>query len=202
MLGKLRIWLRALLRKSEMEREMDEELRDHIERQIEQNIRLGMNSEEARYAARKAFGGVEQAKERSRDTRGVRWLEEFWQDLRFGARMLVKNPSFAFIALLTLALGIGINTALFTVFDAFVLKPLPLKEPDRIVKISGRMRDGGQNRLFSYPEYLDYRANNQVFEGLVAWNKALGVLGEKPAGPDDDSSVSAFSHEYIFGQLV
>src|SRR5262245_57674735 len=83
MLSKLKTGLRALLRRSGMERELDEELRLHIERQTEQNIRLGMSPEEARYAARKAFGGVEQAKERSRDARGVRWLEDLWQDLRY-----------------------------------------------------------------------------------------------------------------------
>src|SRR5512145_934273 len=107
MLSKLGTALRALLRKSEMERELDEELRQHIERQTEQNIRLGMNPEEARYAARKAFGGLEQSKERSRDARGARGLEELWLDLRYGARMLVKNPGFSLVAVITLGLGIG-----------------------------------------------------------------------------------------------
>src|SRR5215475_15136756 len=92
MLNKFKMKLRALLRKSQMERELDEELRDHVDRQTEQNIRLGMTPEEARSAALKTFGGVEQAKERSRDARGVRRLEDLWQDLRYGMRMLLKAP--------------------------------------------------------------------------------------------------------------
>ncbi len=89
MLSRLKTALRALLRRTQVERELDEELRYHIEQQTEQNIRLGMNPEEARYAARKAFGGVEQAKERSRDARGVRWLEDFWK--RCGASCLLAH---------------------------------------------------------------------------------------------------------------
>jgi putative ABC transport system permease protein len=178
MLSKLRTRLRALLRKSEMERDLDEELRYHIEQQTEQNLRLGMNPEEAHTAARKAFGGVEQAKERSRDARGVRWIEDLRQDLRYGARMLAKSPSFTVVAALTLALGIGANAAIFTVFNAVALRPLPVNDSERVVKAyrnalaeTERAAYGAINSmsLFSYPEYIGQRDNTQSFSGLTAY---------------------------------
>lgn len=125
MLSKLKTRLRTLLRRSEIERELDDELRYHIERQSEQNIRMGMNPEAARDAARRAFGGVEQAKELSRDARGARWIEDLWQDLRYGLRMLAQNPGFTLVVAITLALGIGANSAIFGLVDAAFLRPLP-----------------------------------------------------------------------------
>ncbi|MGH9844501.1 MAG: ABC transporter permease, partial [Blastocatellia bacterium] len=119
-------------------------------------------------------------------------------DVRFGLRMLRKNPGFSLVAILTLALGIGVNTALFTVFDALMLKPLPLKDPDSLVNLSGVDQGGGRHKLFSYLDYLDYRDRNRTLTGLVAWNKAAVVLGEAQTGRDDVSVGAG----HIFGQIV
>jgi putative ABC transport system permease protein len=174
MLSRLKTALRALLHGTQVERELDEELRYHIEQQTEQNIRLGMNPEEARCAARKAFGGVEQAKERSRDARGVRWLEELRQDVRYGVRVLIKNPGFTLIAVLTLALGIGANTAIFSVVNAVLFKPLLYPQSDLLVQIwQTNPRANRWGEWISYPAFVDYRRQNQVFEDTAAYRPWL-----------------------------
>jgi MacB-like periplasmic core domain/FtsX-like permease family len=162
MLNKLRLRLRALFFKSKMEEELDEEVRFHLEREIEENIARGMTPEEARYAAIRSFGGVERVKEESRDVRGIRLLEELWQDLRYGARMLMKQPGFTLIAALTLSLGIGANTAIFSLINTVLLRPLAVAHPERLARIYPRGSQGT-----SFPNYRDLAAGNQVFSELA-----------------------------------
>src|SRR5258706_12278624 len=122
------------------------------------------------------------------------------QDLRYGVRTLWKKPGFTFVAIFTLALGIGVNTALFSVFDAFVLKPLPLKDPDSLVSVGGVTAQGEGRRLFSYRDYLDYRDQNSTLSDVIAWNKVRATLGEAPPHQGDDEFAEGY--EYLFGQIV
>src|SRR5262245_20811163 len=168
MLNKLRLRLRALLFKSKMEEELDEEAQFHLEREIEENIVRGMTPEEARYAALRSFGGVERVKEESRDVRGVRLLEEIWQDLRYGARMLLKQPGFTLIAVITLALGIGANTAIFSVVNAVLLRPLPYRDPDRIVTVGHYRAMFDDDVVFGW-DFLEWRDQAKVFEQIAAY---------------------------------
>ncbi len=183
MLSGLKTALRALLRRPEMERELDEELLYHIEQQTEQNIRLGMSPEEARHAARKAFGGVEQAKERSRDARGVRWLEDLRQDLGYGARMSIKNPGFTLIAIITLSLGIGANTAIFSVVYGVMLRPLPYHEPERLIRLwTNNTNENNPKDGTSYPNLVDWRSQTRTFAEIANYGGDMVFLtaGDAP----------------------
>src|SRR6266516_2737356 len=122
--------LRSLFRWAQADQELDDELRDHLERKTQEYVAQGMTQEEAHRRARLDLEGIEQTKEECRDARRVNLVENFFQDLRYGLRMLRKNLGFTAIAVLTLALGIGVNTTLFTAFDSIALKPLPVKDPE------------------------------------------------------------------------
>ncbi len=170
-LRQLRGWLVRLFsgfNRKQREREFAEELESHLALHIEDNLRAGMSPEEARRQALIKLGGVTLAQELHREQRGLPMLETFWQDLRFGLRMLRKQPGFSLIAILTLALGIGANTAIFSVVDATVLRPLPYPESERLVALWSKT--SSMNRFGScVPDYRAWRDQNQVFEGLGAF---------------------------------
>jgi putative ABC transport system permease protein len=174
MLHKLFHRLRKHLQISKAERELDAELRFHLEMETEKNIRRGLNKEEARLAARRSFGGIEYTKEIYRDVSRFRWLEEIWQDLHYGARILLKKPGFTSIAVLTLALGIGANTAVFSVIDSVLLRELPYADADRLVMI-WETHPTVHGQVGTYPDFLDWRAQSQSFQGMAAFsNKTYG----------------------------
>jgi predicted permease len=163
--------VRGLVRAETIHREIDEEARFHIEMRIDENIRRGMPPEDARRDAERRFGNLTRMKERGYEVRGGRWLETLWQDLRFGARMLLKNPGFTLIAITTLALGIGANTAIFTLVNAVFLQPLPVSEPARLMSVFGMDEKNPQIDFstISWPNFKDYRDQNDVFTGMIAF---------------------------------
>jgi predicted permease len=144
--------LRALFRRDRMERELAEELDFHLEMQARKHRAAGADDDAARARARREFGNVELVKEDSRDTRHVRALEEVAQDIRFGARLLRRSPTFAIVAIVAIGLAIGINAGFFTLIDAFVWRPVPVARPERLVKVGLRLSNGGGSIVFAHPQ--------------------------------------------------
>ena len=162
-------WLRSLFRRNTAEKELGSELRFHIERQVEENIAAGMPPKEARRAAIREFGGVEQAKEECRDARRVNYLENLTKDIRYGFRMLRKSPSFTFFAVAVLALGIAANSAIFSIADAVLVRPLPYADSNRLVIVWEEASAYGFPKNTPAPgNFSDWKSRNQVFDDVAA----------------------------------
>src|SRR5947208_9058177 len=130
--------LRSLFRWAQADHELEEELRDHLDRKSEEYVAQGMRQEEAHRRARLDLDGIEQTKEKCRDARRVNWIQDFVQDLRFGLRILRKSPGFTAAVVLTLALGIGATTTIFTLIDAVMLKSLPVANPKQLIRVGAK----------------------------------------------------------------
>jgi putative ABC transport system permease protein len=161
------LW-RNIFDKERVERDLSDEVRAYLEFLIEEKIREGVGPEEARRAALIELGGVEQVKERVREVRMGHQLETLWQDLRYGLRTLMKNPGFTLVAVLTLSLGIGANTAIFSVVNAVLLRPLPFAEPERLVWLWDTQPQLTTTPT-SLPDFLGWKSQNQSFEHLAAF---------------------------------
>jgi predicted permease len=192
--------LRSLFRRAQVEQELDEELRYHLERQIEEHIAKGMTPEEARHATLRAMGGVEQRKEECRDMRRVRLIEDLIQDLRYGLRTLRKSPGFTAVAVLSLALGIGANTAIFSVADPLLIKSLPVKDPEQLVLLNTVDQRGALRERFSYPMFEQLRARTQVFSGIFAeswFARRVEMNSSEPGGQREKVKLKLVSGEYF-----
>jgi macrolide transport system ATP-binding/permease protein len=165
--------VRALLGRQRLDAEMDDEFRFHLEMETEKNLRAGMSPTEARRRAMIAFGGVERFKERTREEWGVRVLEDLIADLRFAFRSLSRSPGFTVVAILSLAVGIGANTAIFSMVNAMLLRDLPFETPQDLVNLY-RDRAQGSFDPMSYPDFLAVReGTREVFQALGGYQYAL-----------------------------
>ena len=184
-LNRFRSFAHNLFHRDRLDRELNEEIRGYADLLEEEEMSTGMNSTEARRNARIEMGGPDQIKEEVRNARAGAWLEALWRDLHFGARMLRKNPGFTATAILTLALGIGANTAIFSVVHAVLLSSLPYRQPDRLVQVWGALTNEGipRNQL-SDPEWFELVDTNQSFEQAAAFYPNNGAnLGSDEAAP-------------------
>ncbi len=169
MLHQLHNLWRNIFHKQAIDQDLEQEVRSYLDLLTEEKMRSGMGRDEALQRARRELGGVEQLKENVRDVRVGVSMDNLLQDLRYGLRVLRRNPGFAAIAILTLALGIGATTAIFSVVDAIVFKPLPFPTADRLVRIQSVIAATGHGDIASYPDFLDWRARNHVFDGIAVF---------------------------------
>jgi putative ABC transport system permease protein len=189
--------MRSLLHRSQADWDLQREIEIHIQQLTKEGLAAGMTEAEARAAALREFGPVEQVKEECRDTRRVSWIEDFAKDLRYGVRMLGESPAFTAVALVTLALGIGANTAIFSVVDAVLLRALPYPDPDQLVLMFNVPYKRPDALLgISYRDFTEYRGHNQVFSemaGNTFHNLTLTGAGEPSIVNTADVTPEIFS---------
>ncbi|MFL6195860.1 MAG: ADOP family duplicated permease [Thermoanaerobaculia bacterium] len=167
-MGKIQRRVQTLANREGFEADLDDEMRFHLEMETKKHIESGMTPAEARARAEREFGGMERAKDKVRDVRGVTWMDDVRRDVRFALRSLGRSPAFTIVAVLCLALGIGANAAVFSVLNAVLLRPLPYPEPDRLVRIYETMGNGGQGSV-ALPNYRDWVEQSTGFSQLAFW---------------------------------
>jgi predicted permease len=192
-------WWQRLFGRNKMEEQLEKEMRFHLEQHANELLAGGVSPEEARRRARMALGGPEQVKEECRDARGTRWLEDFWQDFQYAMRMLRQRPGFAAVAILTLALGVGASTVMFTVVNGVLLRPLPYPEADKLVAVNGHT-DIWNAKLFgeqnvANPDFLDFRreSHSLTLAGILFNGGTASGAGEPEYVNFNEISPDVFS---------
>ena len=170
-LSQLRLGFRSVFRRKRVDQELDEELQYHLERQMDEGVNTGLAPREAQYAARRAMGAIAKSKEECRDMRRVNFIDDLLRDLRYAGRSMRRSPGFAALAVLIMALGIGANTAVFSVVNTVLLKPLAYRDPDRIVTLSSPLTTGqaltGLPKLVSIPNFQDWHDQSSSFDAMA-----------------------------------
>ena len=193
---RLRAWamrLGGMFRRGRRDAALAAELEAHLQMHVEEKMRAGMGEDEARREALLKLGGIEQTKEMYRERRGLPWLETLWHDLRFGARMMRKNPGFTSVAVLTLALGIGANTTIFSVVNAVLLRPLAMKDPSRVVYVQEQWKDIAPG--LSVGNFIDVREQSNSFASLCASANAsfnLALTRETPERVEGEAVTASY----------
>ena len=194
--------LRGLFGSRSADRELDDEIETHLRLLAERYVRQGMSEAEAACAARRRFGNITMLQEVNREMRGIRSIETLVQDLRYGVRILAKQPGYTAVAALALALGIGVNTAILSAVNGVVLRPLPVDKPSELIAPHwGRKTDARVWEGFSYPNYVDLRDENRSFSELCAWDQVSASISSGSSGESRNAGDSERA-EIVWGELV
>ena len=202
MISRLRGLWNNVFRRNQLDRDLDEELRAYAELVSAEKIKAGMSPEEAYRSTRREMGGTEQIRQAVRDIRAGALLDTVAQDIRYGMRTLSRSPGFCFVAVITLALGIGANTAMFSLLDQIVLRLLPVKEPERLVVVTERGNFYGDSygpNTLSWPMFEDLRANNRVFSGMFCRFSAPVTVGHADYAAQVTAELVSGSYFSILG---